>query len=119
MDTKSSHVSTSLTRHTEHSEPLLSIKVYQLRLVNCTHTQLSLDSRNFWRLLEETASESLQDSLKFVLILDVSVETNNTDILLSCSLLRFSQTSCSEYHNSYLSRHTMRQPVTLGSSVPE
>ena len=47
------------------------------------------------------------------------MQANYTDVLLSCRLLRFCETSGSAYIPKYLSKQTIRQPVTFGSRVPE
>jgi hypothetical protein len=95
MDTKSSDVSTGLSTNPENSSEFLGIIVEKLLLIDSSNTELTLDRGNEWRSLEEGSSQSIKSLLNVGLASRVGVETNNSDVLLTGTLLSLHQSSSS------------------------
>jgi len=92
MNTQSTHVSTSLTAGPENSQVTLVVKFEKLRLVNGSHTKLSLNSGNQRRSLEKSTGEVLKSTAQLLLILKSIMESDNADVLLTSTLLGLNQT---------------------------
>jgi hypothetical protein len=95
MNTQSTHVSTGLTAGPENSQVTLVVKFEKLRLVNGSHTKLSLNSRNQRRSLEQSTGKVLKCAAQFLLVLEGIVKPDNADVLLTSTLLGLDQTGSS------------------------
>mmetsp|Transcript_12712 Transcript_12712/g.32400 ORF Transcript_12712/g.32400 Transcript_12712/m.32400 type:complete len:232 (+) Transcript_12712:697-1392(+) len=93
MHTEGTDVGACLTVHPHDGEIALLVKLHQLGLVNCTHTQASFHRCNERRALEERTCQSLNCQLEFLLILHGFMKTKQSNILLACALLGFHQPS--------------------------
>jgi hypothetical protein len=67
------------------------IELNQLGLMDSTDTELTLDSRDQRRALEESSGQGLKGLGELLLRLDGVVEAENADVLLTSSLLRLDQ----------------------------
>jgi hypothetical protein len=93
VNTESTDVGTSLTADPEDTKVTLVIELVQLALVDGTDTELTLDSRDERRTLEERTSQGLQSAAELSLATgNLVVETNDTDVLLTGTLLGLDQT---------------------------
>lgn len=92
VDTESTNVGTSLAADPENAEMAIVVKLVKLALMDGTDTELTLDGRDQRRALEEGSSKGLQSAteLRFA-TRDLVVEADNTDILLTGTLLRLNQ----------------------------
>jgi hypothetical protein len=94
VDTESTDIGTSLTADPENTEVALIVKLVQVALVDGTDTELALDGRNQGRALEQRTGKSLQGAAELSLATgDLVVQADDTDILLTGTLLRLDQTS--------------------------
>jgi hypothetical protein len=93
VNTESTDVGTSLTADPEDTKVTLVIELVELALVDGTDTELTLDSRDERRTLEERTSQGLQSAAELSLATgNLVVETNDTDVLLTGTLLGLDQT---------------------------
>lgn len=93
VDTECTDISTSLTAYPEDTEMALVVELVVLALVDSTDTELTLDGRNQRRTLEERTSEGLQSANELGLSTrNLVMETNDTDILFTSTLLGLHQT---------------------------
>lgn len=93
MDAKSSHVSAGFTAHPDDTHLLLSIVLDDLGLVDSSDSELSLDGGNKRGLLEHRTGELLESLIELARVLNVVVETNDTDVLFTSTLLSLHETS--------------------------
>jgi hypothetical protein len=93
MHAKCTDVGSSLAAHPEDTELPLIVELVQLALVDCSDTQLTLDSRNERWPLEQSTSEGLEGARKLCLATrQLVVQTNDTHVLLSGTLLGLYET---------------------------
>jgi hypothetical protein len=93
VDTEGTDVGTSLTADPEDTEVALVVELIVLALVDGTDTELTLDSGDQRGALEESTSEGLQSADELSLTTgDLVVKANDTDILLTGTLLGLNQT---------------------------
>ena len=83
MHTKSSNVRSSLTRDPKDSKVSVIVKFNEFHVMNGSNAELSLDSGNERRALEESSSESLDCLGELLFRVDGFMETENGDVLLS------------------------------------
>lgn len=87
--TQSSDVRASLAADPEDTEVAVVVELNQLRFVDGSDTELTLDGGDQGRSLEEGAGEELEDASKLGLAAgNLVVEPHNRNVLLSGSLLR-------------------------------
>lgn len=92
VDTECTDVGTSLARNPEDTELSLVVELVKLALVDGSDTELSLDGRNKRRTLEQSTSEGLESAGELSLATgELVVKSDNTDILLTGTLLRLDQ----------------------------
>ncbi|KAH3665433.1 hypothetical protein OGAPHI_003617 [Ogataea philodendri] len=65
MHTQSSHIGTSLAGSPENTQTTLVVELKELRVVNGSHSQLSLDSRNQRRSLEQCTGQTIKQPVTF------------------------------------------------------
>jgi hypothetical protein len=88
MDTQSSNVGTGFAADPENGEMPVVVELVQLALVDSSDTELSFDGGDERRSLEESSGEGLKSSRELRLSTGHGVvETNNTDVFLSGTLL--------------------------------
>lgn len=93
VDTEGTDVGTSLTADPEDTEVALVVELVVLALVDGTDTELTLDGRDQRGTLEERTSEGLQSADELSLAAgDLVVKADDTDILLTGTLLGLDQT---------------------------
>lgn len=94
MHTKSTNVRSGLTADPEYTQLPLIVELVNLALVNGSDTELSLDSRDKRWALEEGSGECFEGASELGLATrKLVVQTDDTNILLSGSLLRLHETS--------------------------
>jgi hypothetical protein len=91
VDAEGTDVGTGLDVHAEDGESASLVKVEELRRVDGTDTELTLDGRDEGRALEESTSESLETADN-VGLLDLAVEAGDGDISLTGTLLGLDET---------------------------
>jgi hypothetical protein len=92
VNTESTDVGTSLTADPEDTKVTLVVELVELALVDGTDTELTLDGRDERGTLEERTSQGLQSAAELSLATgDLVVETNDTDVLLTSTLLGLDQ----------------------------
>jgi hypothetical protein len=67
------------------------VELKKLGLMNGSDTELTLDGGNQRRTLEESTGEGLESTRQCFLVRESIVETDNADIFLSGTLLRFDE----------------------------
>jgi hypothetical protein len=88
VDTEGTDVGTGLARNVEDSKLALVVELEELAGVDGADTELSLDSRDKRRALEESTSEGLKGARELCLSTgELSVQTEDCNIFLSCTLL--------------------------------
>ena len=88
VDTEGTDVGTGLARNVEDSKLALVVKLEELAGVDGADTELSLDSGNKRRALEESTSEGLKGARELCLSTgELAVQTEDCNIFLSCALL--------------------------------
>ena len=93
VDTECTDVGTSLARNPEDTELSLVVELVKIALVDGSDTELSLDGRDKRRALEESTSQGLEGAGKLCLTTgELVVKSDNTDILLTGTLLRLDET---------------------------
>lgn len=93
MYAKCSDVGSSLTAHPEYTQVSVIVELEALGLVDGSYTEDTLDGRDQWRALEESTGEGLEGALELGLTaLNCSVEADDTDVLLSSTLLGLNKT---------------------------
>jgi hypothetical protein len=93
VNTESTDVGTSFTADPEDTEVALVVELITGALVNCTDTELALDGRDQGRTLEQSTSEGLKSTLELSLATgNLVVQADDTDILLTSTLLGLDQT---------------------------
>jgi hypothetical protein len=92
VNTEGTDVGSGLARDPEDTEVAVVVELEQLDLVDGSNTELTLDGRDKRGTLEESTSEGLESALDLLLGLDLVVETENADVLLSGSLLGLDET---------------------------
>lgn len=94
MNAKGSNISSSLAADPEHAKVSIIVELVEFAFMDRSDTKLTLDSRNQRRPLEESASQGLKSSFELSLTTgNLVMETNDTDILLSGTLLGLDQAS--------------------------
>ena len=94
VNTECSDVGTSLTADPEDTEVSVVIELDELALVNGSDTELTLDGRDQRGTLEERTGEGLKSAGELSLATgQLIVEANNSNILLSGTLLGLDKTS--------------------------
>jgi hypothetical protein len=93
VHTESTDVGTGLTADPENTQVALIVEFVKLALVNGSDTELSLDSGDQRWTLEKSTSQGLQSARKLCLSSwELVVQSNDTDVLLTGSLLGLDQT---------------------------
>ena len=93
VDTESTDVGTGLARNVEDGKLALVVELEELAGVDGADTELSLDSRNKRRALEESTSESLEGARELCLSTgELAVQTEDCNIFFSCALLALHET---------------------------
>lgn len=93
MHTKCSDICSCLAADPEDTEMALIVELQEFEFVNGTDTQLTLDSRDQRRTLEERTGQSLHGAVELLFGLDLVVQSQNTDVFFSCTLLRLDEAS--------------------------
>jgi hypothetical protein len=94
MHTKRSDVSTSFARDPEYRELTIVVEFDEFALVDCAYSQLSLDSGDERWSLEDCASQCFECAGQLGLAArQLLVQSQYTDVFLSCSLLALHQSS--------------------------
>jgi hypothetical protein len=94
VDTESTDVGTGLARNPKDTELSLIVKLVKVALVDGSDTELSLDGRDERRALEQGTSEGLEGASELLLAAgELAVQSDDTNILLTSTLLRLDQTS--------------------------
>lgn len=94
VDTECTDVGTSLARDPEDTKLSLVVELVKLALVDGSDTELSLNSRDERGALEESTSKGLEGAGELLLAAgELVVESDDTDILLTSTLLRLDKTS--------------------------
>jgi hypothetical protein len=124
-------IGTGLARHPEDTEVAVVVELDQLALVDRTDTELALDGRDEGRALEQGTGQGLEGLGESSLTAgDGVVEADDGNVFLTSTLLGLDETgSAVDADNcQFVSRlenrrharnHILKQPVTLGSRVPE
>jgi hypothetical protein len=93
MHAEGTDVGSSLAAHPEHAQLPLIVELVQLALVDGSDTELTLDSGNERRSLEQSTSEGLEGARKLRLAArKLVVHADDADVLLSGSLLGLHET---------------------------
>jgi len=93
VDTEGTDVGTGLARNVEDGKLALVVELEELAGVDGADTELSLDSRNKRRALEESTSEGLKGARKLCLSTgELAVQTEDCNIFLSGTLLALHET---------------------------
>jgi hypothetical protein len=88
VDTEGTDVGTGLARNVEDSKLALVVELEELAGVDGADTELSLDSRDKRRALEESTSEGLEGARELCLSTgELAVQTEDCNIFLSGTLL--------------------------------
>jgi hypothetical protein len=87
VDTESSDVGTSLAADPENAHVAALVVVEQLHFVDISYAEFLLDGRDERRALEASTSERVQSLLKLLDLVELSVELDNCNVLLTCGLL--------------------------------
>lgn len=88
VDTEGSNICASLAANPEYAEVAVVVEFDQLRFVDGSDTELTLDGGNQGRSLEERSGKELEDASKLCLAAgNFVVEPHDGNILLSGSLL--------------------------------
>ena len=82
---KRTNVGAGLTRHPEDTKVALLIELQELRLVDGTDTELTLDRRNERGTLEEGAGQGLDRAREGSGLGERGVKAEDGNVLLSCS----------------------------------
>jgi len=93
MDTEGSNISSSFARNPEDSHVSLLVILDELALIDSSNSEFLLDSRDEWRSLEDSSSECLQSLLKLLYFVNLSMELDNGDVLLTGRLLGLDESS--------------------------
>ena len=93
MDTEGSNISSSFARNPEDSHVSLLVILDELALIDSSNSEFLLDSRDEWRSLEDSSSECLQSLLKLLNFVNLSMELDNGDVLLTGRLLGLDESS--------------------------
>jgi hypothetical protein len=94
VDTEGTDVGTGLARNVEDSKLALVVELEELAGVDGADTELSLDSRDKRRALEESTSEGLKGTRELCLSTrELAVQTEDCDIFLSGALLALYEAS--------------------------
>jgi hypothetical protein len=91
VNTHGTHVSAGLTGDPEDTHIALLIVVKHLGLIDGADTELLLDGGDQGRSLEDGASQSHQGLLNLLELVDVLVELEDSDVLLTSGLLSLDQ----------------------------
>jgi hypothetical protein len=92
--TKGTDVGTGLAADPENTQMTIVVELDELALVNRTDTQLTLNSRNQRRTLKKGTGKRLEGLGKGSLAAwDLVVETDDSNVFFTGSLLRLDQTS--------------------------
>lgn len=137
VNAESTDVGAGLARHPEDTKVAVIVELNELALVDGTDTELTLDGRNKRGPLEKSTSEGLEGLSEGSLATrDLVVETDHANVLLTSALLGLDETSSAinadncfptmlvtlpppiQSHRAFFS-NLLKQPVTLGSRVPE
>jgi hypothetical protein len=93
MHTKGTDVCSSLAADPENTQLPFIVELVKFALVDGSDTELSLDSRNERRTLEEGSGKSFEGASELGLATrELVVQADNADILLSSTLLRLHET---------------------------
>ena len=95
-------ISTSLAIEPDDTEVALIVELQHLALVDGSHTESLLHSRDQRRTLEEGTRESLH-SLAELLLTGVGMKTDHGNVLLTSALLGFYQSSSAVNANNQIS----------------
>lgn len=93
VHTERSDICSRLTRHPEDTEVSVVVVLDQFRLVNRPDSQLPLDGGDQRWSLEKRTSKGLERTGKGLFAANLVVESDDTDVLLSGSLLGLDKTS--------------------------
>jgi hypothetical protein len=94
VHTQGTDVGTGLAANPENTQMTIVIELDELALVDRTDTQLTLDSGNQRRTLEQSTGEGLQGLSKGSLAAwDLVVETDDSNVFFTGSLLRLDEAS--------------------------
>lgn len=116
VNAESTDVGTGLAADPEDTEVAVVVKLVELALVDGTDTELALDGRNQRRALEEGTSQSLQSTAELRLTArDLVVEADDTDILLTGTLLRLDQAGGTVNANNQTAGDLRVQSTTVTS----
>lgn len=129
MYAKRSNVSSGFTRNPKDTKMTIIIEFNQFKIMNGTDTQLTFYGWNKWWSLEKSTGKSFKGLGEFLFRFNSIVETDYTYIFLTFWKIIFIN-FCFEFYflpapcwdlTSLVARstHTIKQPVTLGSKVPE
>lgn len=84
MHAKRTDICAGLTRHPEDGQVALLIKLKEVRFVDGTNTELTLDGRDERGTLEEGTRQGLNRARKGSRFGKSRVETKNSNVFLSC-----------------------------------
>lgn len=94
VNTEGSDIGTGLTADPEDTQMAIIVELVKLALVDSSDTELSLDSGNEGRALEQSTSQGLQSSSELGLAAgDFVVESDDADVLLTSTLLGLDKAS--------------------------
>jgi hypothetical protein len=93
MDTEGTNVSTSLTVNPDDTQISLLIVIEEVELVDVSHTELLLDSRDKRRSLETGTLERFKSLLQFLDFVNFAVELEYGDVNFTGRLLGLNETS--------------------------
>lgn len=94
VDTQSPNIGSCFAADPENTKVSVVVELKKLALVNGSDTKLALDGGDQRRPLEKCTSQRLQSASELGFATgNLVMETDNANIFLSCTLLRFNQTS--------------------------
>ena len=91
MYAESSDVCSSFARHPENRKVAVFVVLEKLRVVDSTDSELAFDGRNQRGALEESTSQGLESTGEGRRVLEFVVESQDSNIFLSSTLLRLDQ----------------------------
>jgi hypothetical protein len=95
MNTKCTNIGSCLTADPENTEMSIIIELVKLTLVDSSNTELSLHGGDERGSLEKSTSQRLQSACQLGLSTwKLVVQSDDTNILLSCTLLRLDKSCC-------------------------
>lgn len=104
VDAEGSDVGAGLARDPEDGQAALVVELEQLGLVDGAHTELTLDSGDERRALEEGTGEGFEGFGKGGFAFDLVVETKDADVLLTGALLGLDESGGSVNANGETAR---------------